>query len=179
MGPRKQAKDLRKGGSWELLFSTTFISIACPLQHRCKASCDVSGIYEKLEDIFGKLDDETEQFDEDEMGEMEPDGEHTETAGESAEAKEDDDDSIHGFNFGMLDWSFMFKLQTISVLIFQLVLIFFLHKHILPLIFIFSNEFIYPFMIACIPVFAIHLKPNNEFIQTNSNLCVCCFFTSF
>ena len=43
---------------------------------------------------------------------MEPDGEHTETAGESAEAKEDDDDSIHGFNFGMLDWSFMFKLQT-------------------------------------------------------------------
>jgi len=56
-------------------------------------------IYEKLEDIFGKLDDETEQFDEDEMGEMgdehsaEPDGEQTETAGESAEAKEDDDDS--------------------------------------------------------------------------------------
>ena len=25
MGPRKQAKDLRKGSSWELLFSTTFI----------------------------------------------------------------------------------------------------------------------------------------------------------
>ena len=23
MGPRKEAKDLRKGGSWELLFSTT------------------------------------------------------------------------------------------------------------------------------------------------------------
>lgn len=72
----------------------------------------ISGIYEKLEDIFGKLDDETEQFDEDEMGEMgdehsaEPDGEQTETAGESAEAKEDDDDSIHGFNFGMNDLSF-------------------------------------------------------------------------
>ena len=36
----------------------------------------------------------------------EPDGEQTETAGESAEAKEDDDDSIHGFNFGMNDLSF-------------------------------------------------------------------------
>ena len=27
MGPRKEAKDLRKGGSWELLFSTTPIYI--------------------------------------------------------------------------------------------------------------------------------------------------------
>ena len=45
----------------------------------------------------------------------------------------------------------------------------------LPPIFIFSNEFIYPFMIACIPVFAIQ-KPNNESIQTNANLCVCCCF---
>lgn len=86
--------------------------IACLLQRRCEATRDYSGIYEKLEDIFGKLDDETEQFDEDEMGEMgdehsaKPDGEQTETAGESAEAKEDDDDSIHGFNFGMNDLSF-------------------------------------------------------------------------